>query len=321
MSTAFIVLLLVAGLYVGWNIGANDAGNCVGTAVGSGLITFRRAVVLISVFAILGAVLQGEHVMKTIGTGIVAQVLPPQAILVVLLCSGLFVTLATFFRVPVSTSQAIVGGVAGVGYAAGAAVNTSKMITILECWVLCPVLTMALSFGIYWLLLAYLRRTKRADKVMRVLGALVVLSACYVAYSLGANNVGSAMGPIATQKVVDVRLLIAMGGVAMAVGAITFGQRVCETVGRNITPLDLPGALSAQVAAAFGIHLFSIFGIPVSTSQAIVGGVLGVGLVRGMRAVSKKKLGVIAAGWVLTPTMTGVVAFLIYGATRMVFGG
>jgi len=320
MSTAFIALLLVAGLYVGWNIGANDAGNCVGTAVGSGLISFRRAVLLIAVFAVAGAVLQGEHVMKTIGTGIVAQTLPAEATLIILLCSGLCVTLATFYRVPVSTSQAIVGGVAGVGYAAGAEVNTGKMLTILECWVLCPVLSMVLSFGMYWLLLAYLRRTRRAALVMRVLGALVVLSACYVAYSLGANNVGSAIGPIANQDVLDVSLLVVLGGVALAIGAITFGKRVTETVGRNITPLDLPGALSAQVAAAFGIHLFSIFGIPVSTSQAIVGGVLGVGLVRGMRAVSKKKLGVIAAGWVLTPTLTGVVAFLTYALARRALG-
>ena len=321
MSTALLVLLLLAGLYVGWNIGANDAGNCIGTSVGSGLISFRRAVLLAAVFVVAGALLQGQHVMKTIGKGIVTETLPPEAILVALLCSGLFVTLATFFRVPVSTSQAIVGGVAGVGYAAGAAVDLDKMLTIVKCWVLCPVMTMVLSFIIYWLLLAYLRTTKRADKVMRVLGALVVLSACYVAYSLGANDVGNAIGPLANLDLVDVQWLAVMGGVALAVGAITYGRRVTETVGSSITPLDLPGAFAAQISAAFGVHLFSMFGIPVSTSQSIVGGVIGVGLVRGVRAVSKKKLGVIAVGWVLAPTLAGLVAFLLYGAVRMALSG
>ena len=65
------ILLLGAGAYVGWNIGANDTANCIGTAVGCGLISFRKAAVLVSVFVIIGAMLQGEHVMKTIGKGIV----------------------------------------------------------------------------------------------------------------------------------------------------------------------------------------------------------------------------------------------------------
>ena len=99
-----------AGAYVGWNIGANDTANCIGTSVGCGLIRFKQAVALVAIFATLGAVLQGDHVMKTIGKGIVKEDLDYIAIFVALLCSGFFVTLATFFKIPVSTSQAIVGG-------------------------------------------------------------------------------------------------------------------------------------------------------------------------------------------------------------------
>ena len=65
------ILLLGAGAYVGWNIGANDTANCIGTAVGCGLLSFRRAAVLVAIFVIIGAMLQGEQVMKTIGKGIV----------------------------------------------------------------------------------------------------------------------------------------------------------------------------------------------------------------------------------------------------------
>ena len=62
-----LLILLTAGAYVGWNIGANDTANCIGTTVGAGLLPFRRAVVLVALFAVLGALLQGQHVMKTIG--------------------------------------------------------------------------------------------------------------------------------------------------------------------------------------------------------------------------------------------------------------
>lgn len=99
-----LVFLLGASAYVGWNIGANDTANCVGTTVGCGLISYKRAVILISVFVLLGAMIDGGHVMKTIGKGIINQPLDYLAIFVALMCSGIFVTLATFFRIPTSTS-------------------------------------------------------------------------------------------------------------------------------------------------------------------------------------------------------------------------
>ena len=115
---------------MGWNIGANDTANCIGTSVGCGLIRFKQAVALVAIFATLGAVLQGDHVMKTIGKGIVKEDLDYIAIFVALLCSGFFVTLATFFKIPVSTSQAIVGGVMGIGFAMRAKIDYFRFITI-----------------------------------------------------------------------------------------------------------------------------------------------------------------------------------------------
>ncbi len=70
-----IFVLLGAGAYVGWNIGANDTANCIGTTVGCGLISFRKAAILVAVFAIIGALLQGQHVMKTISKKTIATIL------------------------------------------------------------------------------------------------------------------------------------------------------------------------------------------------------------------------------------------------------
>ncbi|MBT8060986.1 MAG: inorganic phosphate transporter family protein, partial [Gammaproteobacteria bacterium] len=311
----------------------------IGTTVGAQIISYRKAVLIMAFFVILGGVLQGHHVMKTVGKGIVISEaaafeehndieagpefralfpddrLPDKAILVALLSAGFFVTLATFSSVPVSTSQAIVGGVAGVGIGIvgmnPAYFKLGVLMKIFGAWVISPVLTMLLAFALYYLLGLLLRRVSSV-RWSQVMAIAVVGSAAYVSYSLGANDVGNAIGPLLAKYPDKGLQLAVLGGVAMAVGAFTFGARVTDTVGKSITPLDYGGALSAQLAAAFGVHLFSMAGIPVSTSQAVVGGVIGVGLTKGMGAVSAKKISTIFLGWVVTPACAAIFAAVVY---------
>ena len=333
------VTLLGAAFYVGWNIGANDAANCIGTTVGARVLPYRTAALIMAAFVILGGSLQGHHVMKTVGKGIVVtdaavyeayneapapaehrdyfpdDRLPDLAILVALLSAGLFVTLATFSSIPVSTSQAIVGGVAGTGLGiVGIQASYFKigvLLKIFGAWVISPVLAMVLAFVVYWSLGAIFRGTQ-ALVWSNILKGGVIASSAYVSYSLGANDVGNAIGPL-LNKYPDAGVLLAvLGGVAMATGALSFGRRVTRTVGRSITPLDYTGALAAQLSAAFGVHLFSMMGIPVSTSQAVVGAVIGVGLTKGARAVSGRKILTIFAGWIVTPLCAAVFAAGVY---------
>ena len=251
--------------------------------------------------------------MKTIGKGIVKTELNYTAIMVALICSGFFVTIATFFRIPTSTSQAIVGGITGVGLAVGAEINYSKLIIIAESWVICPFLAMALSFILSHLMKFVLRRIRISTiLVQNALGWLAIISGCYVAFSLGANHAGIAVGTISNLGIMHPMILLLIGGIAIAVGAITYGKKVTDTVGKGITPLDIPGAFVAQISSAFGIHLFSIFGIPVSTSSAIVGAIVGVGLTKGARAISQKTLWTILIGWILTPSLAAGSSFILY---------
>ena len=305
--------MLGASAYVGWIIGANDTANCIGTTVGCGLLSFKRAVILVAGFVILGAMLQGHHVMQTIGKGIVKADLNYLAVCVALLCSGFFVTLATFYRIPTSTSQAIVGGVVGIGLATGAEVDYPKLIIIAESWIVCPLLVMGLAFGLMHLTRSVLNRFNTSSPLSQhALGLLAIMSACYVAYSMGANNAGNAVGPVANLNIFPPKVLLLVGGLSIAVGAITYGKKVADTVGKGITPLDIPSAFVAQISSAFGMHLFSMFGIPVSTSSAIVGAVVGVGLVKGVKAISKKTILTILIGWVLTPTLACLTSYCLY---------
>ena len=312
MSLALIILIVVAGLYVGWNIGSNDSGNCIGPTIGAGLIRYRTGIILVAAFAVGGALVQGGGVVKTMGKGIVPEALPPLGVLAALLSGGFFVSIATFKKIPVSTSQAIVGGVAGVGLAAQLTVDFSKVITIVQCWILCPIMSGFLAFWILRLTRAVTRRVKDQRRTRRVLSALVLMSSCYAAWALGANNLGIAIGPIVALDMMSILVMTLLGTASIALGALTFGRGIAETIGKSITKLNLKSAFAAQVAAGMGLHVFSMIGIPVSSSQATVGAVLGVGMVHGIRAISKRKIMEIVIGWIATPMVSGVTAFGVY---------
>ena len=322
MTLALAIAIVAGGLYVGANIGANDAANCIGPSTGAGLIHYRIGILLVAVFAVAGALLQGDAVAKTVGKGIVTEALSAEAVVAALLCGGLFVSVATFRRIPVSTSQAIVGAVAGVGVASRLEMDWTKLVNIAGSWVLCPVLSGVLTYLVYRFILWLLNRLPRQREARAVLRWLVLASAAYAAYSLGANNLGNAIGPIialyeggegaSEYAIVSVGMLGLLGALSIAGGALIFGKGVAETVGRNIVTLDLPGAFAVQVSAGFGLHFFSMLGVPVSTSQAVVGALMGVGLYHGIKTVSRRKLVEVVVGWVATPTCSGLVALGIF---------
>jgi PiT family inorganic phosphate transporter len=112
-----------------------------------------------------------------------------------------------------------------------------------------------------------------------------VVFGCYAAYALGSNHVGNAMAPVVAVGLVDPAAGAALGGVAIAVGVLTYSRRLILVIGKQITALDPISALIAVLASALTVHLFTQLSIPVSTSQATVGAVVGVGLTKGMMAV------------------------------------
>ncbi|MEA1871508.1 MAG: inorganic phosphate transporter, partial [Candidatus Bipolaricaulota bacterium] len=175
----------------------------------------------------------------------------------------------------------------------------------------CPFLTGFIAFMLYHVFAFALSHVGRPELWDRILKALLIASSCYIAFSLGANDVGNSVGPIANLGIPFIWLAL-LGGVALALGALTFGRRVVETVGGGITPLDPLSAFAAQLSAALAVHFFSRLGIPVSTSQAVVGAIVGVGLVKGMRAVQGRRVVEIAGGWVATPLTAGLFSFGLY---------
>jgi len=304
------------GIGVGWSIGANDAANSLGTAVGSRVLTLRQAIVLITIFGFLGACLQGSHVVKTIGKGIVPinnldKHIAIYLALVASFAACAWVVLATYWKMPISTSHSIVGAVAGAGLAIHAPVKWKVLFDIFLCWIFTPVGAAVLGY-IFFRLFKNVFYSLIPRRFLRgTLASLIILSGCYVAYTWGANDVANAVGVISGAGVISVNTAMILGGLSIVLGIITWGYKVIETIGSEITHLLPIMAFSAQLASAINVHIYTIFGIPVSTSHSIVGAIFGVGLVRGVRVLNLRILREIIVCWLTTPFISGLISFFM----------
>ncbi len=315
---AILLIGYAAALYMAWNIGANDASNPTETAVGSGALNIRQAILLFSVFAGLGAVLQGYMVMKTIGKGI-TPFMDLAGPLAAVIGAGLWITIATYKGLPISTSQSIVGGVFGVGFSYVLLgiigideIGFGVLVKIVLSWILSPLLSIALAILLFYFF------KKIAPRISaNIFRALLIGSLLFSAYSFGANDVGNATGVylVITSKYlglpdVQTRLFLAiLGSIGIALGAFTMGKRVIATVAYKITRLDYVTGTAAEYANALVVWLFTTipymlfgFGMPISTTHASVSAVIGVGIARAksLKGVNMKIVAMIVASWLLT---------------------
>ncbi|MGD2039037.1 MAG: inorganic phosphate transporter, partial [Desulfobacterales bacterium] len=110
-----------------------------------------------------------------------------------------------------------------------------------------------------------------------------------------------------------------IGGLSIALGILTFSQSVMETIGKKLVRLDPFSALIVVLAEAITVHFFTFVGVPVSTSQAVIGAVLGVGVMKGVNTVSRRTLTNILFGWLLTPAIACFIAVALYFAVNLRF--
>ncbi len=325
-----------SGLFLGWSLGANDAANVFGTAVGTKMIRFKTAAICCGIFVILGAVISGAGASHTLGK--LGAVNAIAGAFIVALSAGVSVYLMTKARYPVSTSQAVVGAIIGWNFFSGSLTDYNSLIKIVVTWVACPFLSALFAIVIYKLVVFCIKTFKfhmfTLDALTRY-GLLLV--GAFGSYSLGANNIANVMGvfvPVSPFSNISLfgwftlssaQPLFFIGGVAIAVGVFTYAKRVMATVGEGILELSPVAAFVVVSAHSIVLFLFASQGlesfliryglptiplVPVSSSQAIVGAVIGVGLLKGGRGIRWRVLGGIASGWVTTPIIAAVLSFV-----------
>ena len=301
---------LIGGLFLGWALGANDSGNVFGTAVSSRIISYKKAIWLCAIAVVVGAVLQGESGIHTL-SGLTEQNF--NTLLVISITSAFSVTIMTILRMPISTSQALVGAISGVGLATKT-MNWGILTKVLVCWLATPIGAMLIAVILYYIL-GYLFKKFPISILTRdkLLWSGLVVVGIYGSYSLGANNVANATGIFAGQieGITNAHLAL-IGGLAIAFGVITFSKRVMLSVGGGIMRLDAFCAFVAVTAMAITVNIFAVIGVPVSTSQAIIGAILGIGLLRGVHAVYFSNLRKMIIGWIATPVISLILSAAAY---------
>jgi PiT family inorganic phosphate transporter len=340
-----IFLFLTSGLFLGWTLGANDAANVFGSAVGSRMISFTRAAVIASLFVILGAVLQGQGASDTLGR--LGSVNAMGGSFTVALAAGLTVYFMTRAGLPVSTTQAIVGAIIGWDFFTNNTVDGKALTQIVITWITGPLLGAAFAFLLYHLVKIVRKRIRihllRYETNLRV-GLLV--AGAFGAYSLGANNIANVMGVFVPSvplentsfglfSLTGSQQLFFLGGLAIAAGIITFSKKVMQTVGRNLLELSSEAAFVVVISQALVLFIFSSSAlssflsriglppfplVPVSSTQVVVGAVLGIGLYKGVRNINLNLLGSIASGWITTPVAAGLLSFFLLFFVRNLFG-
>lgn len=329
-----VLFFLSSGLFLGWSLGANDAANIFGTAVGTRMLKFKTAAIVGSIFVILGAVLQGAGANHTLGK--LGSVSTLAAAFTVALSAALTVYWMTRMRLPVSTSQAIVGAIIGWNLYTGSATDISVLTQIVATWVSGPILGGVFAVLLFVLVKFIMRKSKMhllyKDSFIRY--SLLIVGA-FGAYSLGANNIANVMGVFTGAVnlpaldlgffVVDgTQQLFFIGGVAIAIGIVTYSKHVMETVGNTIMPLTPDSAIVIVLSQALVLFIFSsqslsnlvqsiglppIPLVPVSSSQVVIGSIIGIGIYKGGKQIKYGILGGIGVGWVATPIVAGLLAF------------
>ncbi|RLA80184.1 MAG: phosphate permease [Deltaproteobacteria bacterium] len=402
--TPVILFSLLVGFYMAWNIGANDLANSMGTSVGSRALSIKQAILVAAILEFGGAVFVGSHVTDTVRKKIVdVRVLSlhigPEAficgMLAAILGAAIWITIATYFSLPVSTTHSIVGAVVGFGIVAAGidTINFGKLAEIVASWIISPIaggilsfltftiikrevfdkddkmecakrvvpyfvgfvstvlvlsmvykglknlhLDMAIGEAFFMALVIggmsggathlFLKncRTKVEDEYQQVenfFRHLQILTACYVAFAHGANDVANAVGPLAAivsvartgdilQRTTVPLWVLVIGGIGIALGIATWGQRVIETIGKRITEITFTRGFSAEFGAATSILICSKLGLPVSTSHTLVGSVVGVGFARGIGAIDLGVIRDILVAWLLTIPVAAGLTVVIY---------
>ncbi|BBE30321.1 anion permease [Tepiditoga spiralis] len=303
-----MIYFLIPAIFLGWSLGSNDAANLFGPPVSSGIIKYKHAIIIASIFVVLGAIIGGAAGLKTIG-GLTDINLRESSIS--LFGAALTVTFMTFLGLPVSTSQAVVGSLVGVGMLRGS-VDLSKLIKVVISWVGTPIGALIIAFFAYKIVSYFFRQFLSVQKqdIFIIVGTWAV--GIYGSYSLGANNVANVTGAlVGRNELFTIPLMATIGGLSIAFGILTFSKRVMMTVGKGIIELDHFSSMITIFAASATVWIYSLIGVPVSSSQSIVGAIIGIGFATGTKTVDKKAIFKIVSGWVSTPVLSGIISVIV----------
>lgn len=330
------LFFLSSGLFLGWSLGANDASNIFGTAVGTKMLRFTTAAIIASIFLILGSVFSGQNTAETLNTLGEVNTLP--AAFTVSLSSALAVLMMLKSGISVSISQAIVGGIIGWNVYNHKPTDTETLTNICATWIFCPIISGAIAVGLYICIKKLLHHSKIhvlwQDMAVRV---GMYLTTALGGFALGANNMANVVGVFVDSNVLEplkfgslftlssMQVLFLLGAIAACVGIFTYSQKAIKTVGKNVLSLSPTVAWIVILSQSLVLILFSseslehflislnlppLPAVPVSSTQAVIGAIVGIGLAKGGKGIKWSLIVRVVSGWVATPVIAFAISFI-----------
>ncbi len=327
-----VVVLVLVALTFDFINGFHDAANSIATVVSTRVLSPGKAVIWAAFFNFVAAFLFGTAVASTIGRGMIHLSLGgEQVVTFAVLFSGLFGAIAWdlftwYFGLPTSSSHALIGGYAGAAVAkAGLGViipgGWTKTLVFI---VVSPMIGLAgglvLMTAIYWIF-----RTGAPGRIDQWFRRLQLLSAGFFSLTHGANDAQKTMGIIAGILLAAGYLdhfyipfpVVLLAHAAIGLGTLAGGWRIIHTMGSRITKLQPVNGFAAETGAAFAVALATHFGIPVSTTHAITGAIVGVGATKRLSAVRWGVAGQIVWAWILTIPAAAAIGAACYALLRL----
>ena len=322
MELATIIAVIVIALVFDYTNGFHDAANAIATSVSTRALTPRVALLLAAVMNFVGAFL-GTKVAKTV----FSVLEPPEgehALVVVLaaLLGAISWNLITWYLgLPSSSSHALIGGLVGAGLAGSVAVQWDSVVEkVVYPMLLSPVVGGILAFLLMMLILRVFW-SKRPGPINRGFRIAQTVSASAMALGHGLQDAQKTMGVIVLALVVggyqdefDIPWwVVVLAASAISLGTYSGGWRIMRTLGRRIIHIAPPQGFAAETVASSVLYTTAyVFEAPISTTQTITGSIMGVGLIKGRKAVRWTVAGNILVAWVLTIPMAALFAAAVY---------
>ena len=312
------IFLTILVVFFSLNMGASGIAPSFASTYGGRLIKKKNALVLFAIFVILGAVTLGKNVTLTLGKGLLPQEFVSFNVALVILGAatvGLF--LANILKIPQSTSQVTVGAILGAGMYFKHLNQKTFFLKILPMWIILPLLSYVLTWLIYRKIyppehdnLHIYQKLFANEKKLKV-SALV--ASCYVAFAIGTNNVGNAVGPLFGAGILGVNLGLILVSPVFGVGALALGKGTLETAGKEIVPLGLFSSTLVSFVTATLLIFASLLGIPQSLVQLNILSIFAVSCLKnGHRCtldqrLTKKTFLI----WAVTPLISLALSYLL----------
>lgn len=277
-----LIILLIAAFFA-MNMGGSSFAASFAAACGGKLISRQRAIILFIIFVILGAMILGHHVSKTLGRNIVSpDILSEPALVIIFLVAGISMFAGNMINIPQSTSLVTVAAIVGVGVAVDT-VNYSKIFYCVVFWIILPLL----SYGLTWWITGYIYPPRAQnfwvyEKYINQRNKLkwfAIIAGCYCAFSVGANNVANVVGPLNSQNGGSVLASMLLFAVVYGGGSLVFTGSL-RTIGEKVVPLGLLTVSIISMVSGSLMIIASAFGVPQSFVMLQMGSLFAVSVLK-----------------------------------------